>query len=145
MCLVLKWPLNDAYYFSTHFSALSDDKQCALFHNLSSVPCKLAAGGRDSPGDNVACSNCDPDTEKKIELPIACVEADQLLETFVSLSKQTRSFKSKRSRVAAMDALHRILSHVPSKDALDLSGSYLGQYCMGALRSSVRELRISAG
>ena len=49
------------------------------------------------------------------------------------------------SRVAAMRAVQRLLAHTNNPDHLDMRSSVLGQWCLQAICSSLRDLRISAG
>lgn len=53
--------------------------------------------------------------------------------------------ESRRPRVVAMVALRRIILHCRDPDMLDLEKSVLGQWCLQALQSSLRELRIASG
>lgn len=53
--------------------------------------------------------------------------------------------ESRRPRVVAMVALRRVILHSRNSEFLDLEKSVLGQWCLQALQSSVRELRIAAG
>lgn len=53
--------------------------------------------------------------------------------------------ESRRPRVVAMIALRRVVLHSQNLEVLDLEKSVLGQWCLQALQSSLRELRIAAG
>lgn len=64
---------------------------------------------------------------------------------FVNLLKLTQERKAKRPRIAAMLAMKRILSHTQELDHLDLRCSFPGRWCLQALGSSARDLRIAAG
>ena len=126
---------------------MSSDKQCAFFQLLGRLVCRSVREVQQASDDIILCPSCDLDQE--LTNP-ASLNVDQniykfIFETFASATKQNRSFKSKKSRVAAMTIIPRLLRHTHDKIYLDLKASYLGQYCVGALRSSVRELRVAAG
>ena len=56
-----------------------------------------------------------------------------------------QAMKRRRTRVAAMLALKRMLSHCENVTHLDLVTSEFGQWCLQALRSSMRDMRVAAG
>ena len=62
----------------------------------------------------------------------------------IKLVKICQGQKASRPRVAAMLALNRFFAHTDKKEHLDLRVSSLGQWCFQCLRSSLRDLRISA-
>lgn len=64
---------------------------------------------------------------------------------FTSLLNLPAFLESRRPRVVAMIALRRIVLHTKDAEMLDLEKSALGQWCLQALQSSLRELRIAAG
>ena len=68
-----------------------------------------------------------------------------LVTTVENLIELTQKAKSRRSRIAALLATRRLLTHSANVDRLDLSKSGLGQWCLKYLRSSLRDLRIAAG
>lgn len=72
-------------------------------------------------------------------------ESAEMFSTIVSLIKLSKTQKIRRPRVAAMLALKRLLSHTVMEEHLDLATSAFGQWCLQALHSSTRELRIAAG
>lgn len=71
--------------------------------------------------------------------------SEEVFSTVVSLIKLSKIQKFRRPRVAAMLALKRLLSHTAKEEHLDLTTSAFGQWCLQALHSSIRELRIAAG
>lgn len=94
----------------------------------------------------VRCSSCDDDS--RCNVSAAKTEHSELLEvtqTVLNLIKLSRTQKYRRPHVAAMLAIKRLLSHTTNADHLDLGQSPFGQWCLQALHSSVRELRIAAG
>lgn len=64
---------------------------------------------------------------------------------FVKLINSKSFLESRRPRVIAMIALRRLVVHSRDAEMLDLEKSALGQWCLQALQSSLRELRIAAG
>ena len=71
--------------------------------------------------------------------------SEEAFSTIVNLIKLPKPQKLRRPRVAAMLALKRLLSHIVKGEHLDLTASASGQWCLQALNSSLRELRIAAG
>ena len=71
--------------------------------------------------------------------------SDEVFSTIISLIKLPKTKKFRRPRVAAMLALKRLLSHTAKEEHLDLTKSAFSQWCLQALHSSIRELRIAAG
>lgn len=72
-------------------------------------------------------------------------DSEDVFATIASLIKLPKAQKYRRPRVAATLALKRLLSHTANVNHLDLTSSSFGQWCLQALHSSVRELRIAAG
>ena len=72
-------------------------------------------------------------------------ESDMVFAAFVKLLKLPKLQKHRRPRVAAMLALKCFLSHTANEENFDLKTSLVGQWCLQALRSSIRELRVAAG
>lgn len=71
--------------------------------------------------------------------------SEEVFSTIASLVKLPKTKKFRRPRVAAMLALKRLLSHTVKEEHLDLTTSAFRQWCLQALHSSIRELRIAAG
>ncbi len=72
-------------------------------------------------------------------------EAEEAICTIANLIKLPKAQNYRRPRVAAMLALKRLLSHTANADHLNLATSPFGQWCLQALHSSIRELRVAAG
>ena len=70
---------------------------------------------------------------------------EELLTTLSNLIRLPKIQKSRQPRIAAMMALGRMLSHTSDEQYLNLATSAFGQWCLQALQSSLRELRIAAG
>lgn len=95
---------------------------------------------------NNKCYICDTDMkDKMISAPWESPGSVEVFSTIASLIKMPKIQKFRRPRVAAMLALRRLLSHTMKEEHLDLATSALGQWCLQALYSSIRELRIAAG
>lgn len=72
-------------------------------------------------------------------------EPDALSVLLISLLKLSQKLKLRRPRIAAMIALRRLLLHSKSLNLLELANSSFGPWCLQALQSSMRDLRIAAG
>jgi len=70
---------------------------------------------------------------------------ENAISIFSALIKFPAFLESQRSRVLAMIALRRFSIHSKNVEFMDLELSPLGQWCVGSIKSSVRELRIAAG
>ena len=88
--------------------------------------------------DGVAIEDTKPSGDKADEL-------DDVLKVLESIIEAPKFQRLRQPRVAAAMSLCRILRHASSESALDLSASKTNQWCLNALQSSVRELRIAAG
>lgn len=71
--------------------------------------------------------------------------SDAVFALLISLLKITQKQKPRRLRVAATIAYRSLLIHSKKPNHLELTNSPLGPWCMQALQSSVRDLRIVAG
>jgi serine/threonine-protein kinase ATR len=69
----------------------------------------------------------------------------EAIQIFGNLIKSQTFGTAKRPRVLAMLVLKKFALHCENLEFLDLEKSPLGQWCLGSLKSSVRELRIAAG
>jgi serine/threonine-protein kinase ATR len=65
--------------------------------------------------------------------------------TFAKLIKLSAFAEARQPRVLAMVALKKYAIHFNNAEFMDLKSSPLGQWCVVSLKSSSRELRISAG
>jgi len=96
------------------------------------------------------CYDCDIESREylKDRGPLATwndPESEVVFATIASLMKLPKIQKYPRPRVTAMLALKRLLSHTANMDHLNLTTSPFGQWCLQALHSSMRDLRIAAG
>jgi serine/threonine-protein kinase ATR len=85
-----------------------------------------------------------PDSVGRDEHMWQDISQDAIL-TFSNLVKSAAFLDSRRPRVLAMLALRRFALHYDDSELLDLEVSYLGQWCLSSLSSSIRELRVAAG
>lgn len=100
---------------------------------------------RGRPAPNM-CYVCDTEMrDNSVSAPWEGSESDEVFSTITSLMKLPKTKKFRRPRVAAMLALKRLLSHTTKEEHLDLTTSSFRQWCLQALHSSIRELRIAAG
>jgi len=134
------------------YAKMSEEDQCSAFAALGLLACASArslsrpASVRTKGSMSPRCSLCDVVQHDKISKAIW--EEDQSEEVFSVVSKLLKMpqlQRSNRPRIAAMAALRRLLSHTASVSHLNLAKSTYGQWCMQALHSSIRDLRIAAG
>ena len=134
------------------YPRLSDDEQCTLFSILGQLACQSNAAPRNisngtaQPGRLGRCLVCDVDSKDKAHSEAdSRIKLEELLATLSDLIRLPRNQKSRQPRIAAMMALRRLLSHTTDDQYMNLGTSKFGQWCLQALQSSLRELRIAAG
>ena len=131
---------------------MSEENQCSAFASIGLLAC-ASARTLSSPFDTTSesyrlpkCSVCD--TMPQARGATFTWEGDQSEKLFAFVSKLVKTpqlQRSTRPRIAAMAALRRLLFHTASISHLNLSKSTFGQWCMQALHSSIRDLRLAAG
>ncbi|KAG6016356.1 hypothetical protein E4U54_001662 [Claviceps lovelessii] len=90
------------------------------------------------------CLVCDFDREDppRLIFHLTKVASRSVFSELIRLSSFT---ESRQTRVAAMLSLRRLVVHCEDPTFLNLENSGPGQWCLQALNSSLRELRIAAG
>lgn len=92
------------------------------------------------------CYLCDMDVkDNNLSAPWEGPGSDEVFSTIVNLIKLPKTQKFRKPRVAAMLAVRRLLFHTVKEEHLDLTTSAFGHWCLQALHSTIRELRIAAG
>ena len=137
--------------FRDCYARLSVDEQCQVFHLVGLLAC--AGSGTLASNDTGrkrartgTCSLCDGGSGVGLVKSVWDKKPGE--EIFLTLSKLLEGNHlqtSPRPRIAAMTTLRRLIMHTENAAYLDLANSYLAQWCLQSLRSSLRELRISAG
>ncbi|KAK7740732.1 serine/threonine-protein kinase M1 [Cytospora paraplurivora] len=130
------------------FPLASDPVRCSIIELLTRFPCAsddtLASGSIGQT--RLQCSFCSKQDRKGSRPLCRDVKASSSAVTIFTKILGLPSFReSRRPRVVAMVALRRIVLHTKGPEMLDLEKSALGQWCLQALQSSLRELRIAAG
>lgn len=136
---------------SNHVPGMSEERQVDFYSNLGSLVCRSASKS-DFYNDQHpllltrACLSCRSRIKLQSDLevwddPLASI----LEECMTGLLQLPQAQKSRKTKVAAMSAVRRLLAHTANPSALCISTSLFGQWCMQALRSSTRQLRIAAG
>lgn len=96
--------------------------------------------------EQMKCHICDAETGADSKFTAwEGAESEEAFSTIAGLIKLLKNQKYRRPRVGAMLAMRRLLSHTVNVDHLNLTTSPFGQWCLQALHSSIRELRIAAG
>lgn len=102
--------------------------------------------GDSQSRQQLKCHICDDDWgSTSMAAMWGSIDSEEAISTIATLIKLPKTQKARRPRVAAMLALRRLLSHTPNAEHLNLTTSPFGQWCLQALRSSTRELRLAAG
>ena len=146
-----RFPYGDANINSVCFTRLSEEEQCSLYTAIGHLACasvqtlEVSAGGLGRLGLN-KCHICDTNIkDTSVSAPWEGSGSAEAFSTIISLIKLPKTHGLRRPRVSAMLALKRLLSHTLKEEYLDLKTSAFGQWCLQALHSSTRELRIAAG
>ena len=116
---------------------------------VGSRACSLGKGNRSLQGSYaqavVDCATCSPMSRS---LPPQTLHNDELAgileETLIALLRVSQAQKSRKAKVGAMIAIKRVSAHTINQSTICNSASTLGQWCLKALQSSARQLRIAA-
>lgn len=157
-CLLENKEVDDLRGLSTvagdGFDKLSEVERCTIVKDLGLLSCALAGSLIEAPvvgpkwgWGPYKCSYCDAETVKSPSTVRPCaddwnIELFKTLEVFLKLDNFQRSVEV---RVWAMMSLKRMLNHTRDLMHLSLAQSALGRWCINALQSSKREIRIAAG
>ena len=143
------FPYGDANMSSDCFTRLSEEEQCSLYTAIGQLACasvqtlsEVSVGGRGRLGLD-KCHICDI-KDTSVPAPWEGSGSAEAFSTIISLIKLPKTHRLRRPRICAMLALKRLLSHTLKEEYLDLKRSAFGQWCLQALHSSTRELRIAA-
>lgn len=120
------------------FRRMTQEKQCAVIELMGFTACKLSSTSQET-----TCRVCDADETHSItvDTPFAG-ESEELLKTLLLLIPSIT--RQSKARVIAMAALRRIITHSDSPDNLKLGQTPAGEWCLQSLKSSSRDLRLSA-
>ncbi|KAI9793452.1 MAG: serine/threonine-protein kinase M1 [Candelina submexicana] len=137
----------------TCYSKLSEREQCLAFTHIGNLCC-AGAGTlelRQTNGGKMArskCTQCDVAAARGKELSRSLwqgAECDNIVRIFSTLFEAPEFQKSRKPRICAMQAVRRLVNHSSNIAYLDLSQSFLGQWCLQCQHSSLRELRLASG
>lgn len=128
---------------------LPEQKKSDLLHMLGKIACAMAGSlsspSKAAPKSSLSCCVCE--SERKAHGPepaLKCHDVQELCEIFAFVLP--RLTRASSLRITAMNALRRLLIHVPPESSyLQLKSSVFGDLCLHSLRSSIRELRIVTG
>ncbi|KAL7276740.1 serine/threonine-protein kinase M1 [Rhizina undulata] len=135
---------------SEGFKKLSESDRCTAIKDLGLLSCAFAKSlsrtlfTRD--WGPYACSYCDavcrsPTTTRKYADP----DNSELFKTMEVLLKLDSFQESTKVRVWGVMSVKRLLNHTQDLAHLNLAEAGLGKWCVNALQSSRRQLRIAAG
>ncbi|KAL0265042.1 serine/threonine-protein kinase M1 [Diplodia seriata] len=138
------------------FPILSDSDKCRALTALMRLPCAAVGTLKAnvlSNGDIVdsTCTVCDGRVDRTPRdyrawntdgTGQAWKDVITIMEKIVNCPELQRC---KAPRILAATSIKNLLSHINDREALSLTKSPLGQWCMKSLKSSLRELRIAAG
>ena len=128
-----------AHYDRDSLERLSVDDQCHLLDGIGELACARAA--RQEEGD--AELGCSPTQCANQRHAHNLCSLEDLINAMIEILPHLQ--KLVHCRVAAMKAVQRLLTHSQNTEHLNMRTSVLGQWCLQAVHSSLRDLRISAG
>lgn len=134
------------------FASLDEVSRVKVIKLISLLPCALNGhlvmqGVYKASIMDATCFTCDDSGHTRQALIVPEIDLASVEEAILILETLTEipQFKeSPRLRTKGMLALRRFIEHIRTPRLLDIEISPLGQWCVRSLRSSVRELRISA-
>ena len=119
----------------SHFKRLTEQQQCTALDLLGYTVCQLSI----SAVPTAHCLACDGSSPTR---GATTPWAEEFMKTLLAIVPSIQ--RTSRARVRAMSVLHRILLHTSCLNDLRLAQSTAGEWCLQSLRSSSRDLRISA-
>ncbi|RVD85244.1 uncharacterized protein DFL_003570 [Arthrobotrys flagrans] len=132
------------------FGKLSIQEQSDVFHEVGLLTClpmnetfqRETSSVNTEPG-RFPCAICD--AAKRIGEPgDADGESNELIRIFTAIQKSDGFLHSSNVRVSGMQAMRKIVKHEPAILDGHFTGHPFGQWCLQALRSSNRDLRMLA-
>ena len=130
------------------FERLSDNHQGRLLDLIGELACARASqqegGGAKSGCSSTQCvtqlyaHGVKSETPKRLSADVQDL-ITAVIEVLPHLQKLTRT------RVAAMRTVQRLLAHTNDPEHLNMRIAVLGHWCLQAVHSSLRDLRIVAG
>jgi len=136
------------------FKRLEEEERCTALKSLGFLSCALAGTLTRAPesfgvqrGLNLyKCSYCDVDALQAMASERSYAqEGEELFKTLEVVQKLEEFQASTPVRVWAMISLRRLLNHTRDLARLDLAETAMGKWCLNALQSSRRLLRVAAG
>jgi len=131
------------------FGKLSENDRCATVHTMGLVAC-ASAGDLERTGTEweyvYRCGFCDSDAPyPRRKRGFASEVVDELLGAVEAIHKLEKFTESPEIRAWGVETVSRMVNHTQAVAHLDMEGSVMGEWCMGLLQSTRRELRIAAG
>lgn len=121
-----------------HFRRLSEEKQCSALALLGITACQLASESLED-----TCERCDEDSKAATGRgDLLTSSCEELLKTLLVLIQNIS--RQSTARVVAMSALRRVIMHTESTSDLALAQTPAGDWCLQSLKSSSRDLRLTA-
>ena len=131
------------------FERLSSHDQSRLLEFIGELACARASQQEEGLTKSEACSyiQCATQTNARggqLEIPKRLpTDVQDLINAVIEILPHLQ--KLAHTRVAAMRAVRRLLAHTSNAEHLNMRVAVLGQWCLQAVHSSLRDLRIVAG
>ncbi|KAF2267881.1 hypothetical protein CC78DRAFT_565700 [Lojkania enalia] len=134
------------------YSTCSDDNRCDLLSSLGKLAC---AGSRcleplQGPGSQKTCMLCDDSRKYRRDGAIYWNNSNHgedwkdVIAALLVITEMQEFRESTKPRVFMALAIRRVFNHISDPEYLNLESCSLGQWLIGSMNRSLRELRIAA-
>ena len=117
---------------------MSEVQQCLILDSIGMHSCVLSSLTSILP-----CEFCDSQGERTSDRLLDSL-SKELFEILSAVVRLCQEQKAARPRIAAMLALDRFFMHTSRIEHFDLRVSVLAQWTLQSLKSSIRDLRVTA-
>lgn len=124
---------------ATYFRRLSDVQQSQAVQLVGRTACQLTASTYRA---DFSCPECDDGSPYRVRRELENKDVVDLLAVLSHLQQHIE--RGALTRVAALDAYRRTLSHITEDSQIHLADSQAGKFVLQMLRSSSREARVAA-
>lgn len=129
------------------FKKLNDAERAWTVNSIGILACAMPGSLREEKtryGIEYECDYCDSTSSKLVKRQFAYANDSELLKTLSVLTGMQELNESRKLRCDALRAYKRLMNHTQDRSFQNLRESSLGNWCLGRLDSSKRELRIAA-
>lgn len=134
---------------------MDTEAQCDVLAKIALIPCAAAhclqVKTSSKTSGSTWCQVCDRKRTSRTDgakstwnLLAPEEEYEEIIAALSAIVEDSTFRRSRKPRVFAAQAMHRIINHLDNENYLHLGTSSFGPWLMRSLQSSVRELRIAS-